>query len=602
VPTVNLKRRPSAVPQRMPEAAPVNSAKRARILYGLLLLVSAVFIIRLFYLQVIRHDYYHKAALASQLKQYLIPAERGTIYAHDGDDATPLVLNEIRYTLFADPTFVKNAEKEGTSIQGVIGGDVSKIFTQLKTPGTRYVILAKKLSKEQADKIAKFDYAGIGTRKESYRTYPQGQTAAQVLGFVNNDGAGQYGIEQYYDRNLAGTPGELKAITDASGVPLVSNPDNIVRDAEAGDKITLTIDIGMQRQVEQLLKEGLEKAKSKSGSAIVMDPYTGAIKAMANYPSYDPAKLTDVTDLSVLSNASVSSPLEVGSIMKTLTAAAALDQGVVTPDTSYYDSSRIKVDDATVTNIEEDGGAGTRTVADILQLSLNTGAVYLLQQMGGGQLNSKARTTWNDYLTNHYRLGRLTGIEQGGESTGYIPDPNDGFGLNITYANMAFGQGMTATPLQMAAALSSVVNGGTYFKPHLVESTKRADGRVKTRKPEVVKANAVSAATSTEIVQLSEYVYTSNHTLYGMPQLRDGYSIGGKTGTAQVAKPTGGYYADRFNGTFSGFVGGDKPEYVIIVRVNEPGIGGYAGSKAAAPLFTDIVNMLIDNFGVTPKS
>jgi cell division protein FtsI/penicillin-binding protein 2 len=147
-----------------------------------------------------------------------------------------------------------------------------------------------------------------------------------------------------------------------------------------------------------------------------------------------------------------------------------------------------------------------------------------------------------------------------------------------------------------------VVNGGTYYKPHLVESTTKASGTVKIKKPEVVKENAVTGATSREIVELSEYVYTSNHTLYGMPQLRDGYSIGGKTGTAQVAKPTGGYYDDKFNGTFSGFVGGDKPEYVIIVRVNEPGIGGYAGSKAAAPLFTNIVNMLIDNFGVTPKS
>jgi cell division protein FtsI/penicillin-binding protein 2 len=608
LPSVNFTRR--ADPGRNTRVASagsapppaVNSVRRARILYGCLLAISAIFIIRLFYLQVIRHEYYHNAALASQLKQYEIPAERGVISAHDGNTTAALVLNETKYTVFADPTFIKDAAKEALDIQKIIGGDTSKLSDLLKTKDTRYVILAKKIDKAAAKKIDKLDFAGVGTRAETYRTYPQGAAAAQILGFVNTEGEGQYGIEQYFNAELGGTPGELKAITDASGVPLVSNPNNIVRDAVAGNDITLTIDVGMQRQVEALLKQGLDKAKSKSGSAVVMDPNSGAVIAMANYPSYDPTNMASVTDLSVLSNAAVSAPLEIGSVMKPLTTSAALDIGVINPNSTYYDPGRFVVDGSTVTNVEGEDGAGTRSIEDILQLSLNTGAVWILQQMGGGQINQKARDTWYDYMTNHFQLGKTTGIEQMGEAGGLIPNPDKGDGLNVQYANTAFGQGMTATPLQLAAALSSAINGGTYYKPHLVDKQLKADGGQIVTKPQVLKDHVVSTTTSEDIKTLMEYVVTSNHVLYGMPHLRDGYVVGGKTGTAEIASPSGGYYKDKFNGLFTGFVGGDKPQYVIVIKVDDPTVSGFAGAGAAAPIFSSITNMLIDNFGVTPKS
>ncbi len=569
-------------------------------MYGFLLFLTAIFIVRLFYLQVIRHDFYRRAALESQLKEYLVPAERGVIRAHDGDKEVPLVLNEKKYTLFADPKYVVDPPKEAAAVSGVVGGDVNKLIEKLKSPGTRYVILAKKLSKEQSDKIIALKFKGIGTREESYRTYPQGNLAAQLLGFVNDDGNGQYGLEESFDGPLKGTPGELKAITDAAGVPLVSSPGNIVTDPKPGEEIMLTIDVGLQRQLEDLLKTGLDNAKSKSGSALIMEVSTGAVKAMANFPTYDPGNIQNVTDLSSLSNAAVNAPLEVGSIMKPLTAAAALNQGVVNINTSYNDASRVRIDDALVTNIEEDGGPGIKSIADILQLSLNTGAVYLLQQMGGGQINQQAREAWYDYLTNHYGLGKPTGIEQTGEEGGTIQEPNVGFGRNIQYANMAFGQGMSATILQMAVAFSALSNGGTYYQPHIVEATISSSGKTVKTVPKAVRST-VSTKTSNDIVGLMEYVFEKNHVLYGMPQLRAGYSIGGKTGTAQIPNPAGGYFTDKYNGTFAGFVGGEKPEYVILVRVNEPGIGGYAGSKAAAPLFTSLVNMMIDNYGITPK-
>lgn len=288
--------------------------------------------------------------------------------------------------------------------------------------------------------------------------------------------------------------------------------------------------------------------------------------------------------------------------MKPLTAAAAINQGVVSPNTSYYDPSFYKIGDATVTNIEEDGGAGTRSVKDILEMSLNTGATWLLMQMGGGSLNEKGRQVWHDYMVNHYRFGRLTGVEQGYEAGGTVPDPKDGFGLDITYANTSFGQGMTATPLQMGAALSAVINGGNYYQPHLVDQITTAEGKKIKTESKILKTDVVSPQVSNSMISLMEGVVNKNYQIYGMSGLRPEYSIGGKTGTAEIAKPGGGYYENSYNGTFMGFIGGNKPQYVIVTRVNEPKIGGYAGSRAAAPIFSDTISMLINNFNVKPRS
>lgn len=583
------------------QATKTNPAvQRVQIWYALLCLVVAIFGVRLFYLQIIRHDYYKKAALRGQLKEYEIPAERGVIEAHDGAGTVPLVLNEKRYTLFADPKFIKDSQKVAESVQKIIGGDTSRYETAMKA-NSRYAVLAKKLTKDKKEQLDKLDFKGLGTREESVRTYPQGDLAAQLLGFVDDEGTGKYGIEQALNKSLKGSAGHLRAITDAQGVPLVANRDNVIDEPKPGQKVVLTVDVAMQRQLEDILKAGVEHAGSKSGGALIMDPNTGAIKAMANYPTYNPAEFYKVEDGNVFNNATVSSPLEVGSIMKPLTAAAALDKGVVKKDTTYYDPSMFKIDDAKVTNIEEDGGAGTRSVADILQLSLNTGATWLLMQMGGGQINQQARSTWHDYMTNHYHFGKATGVEQGYEADGSIPDPNDGFGLNIQYANTSFGQGMTATPLQMGAALSSVINGGIYYRPTLVDQQTDDKGKMQKKQPDIVRRNVVSSQVSRDVRELMEYTLSKNYYVYGMAKPSSSYSLGGKTGTAQITKPGGGYYNDKDNGTYMGFVGGSSPQYVIVVRVNEPKIAGYAGAKAAAPIFGSLATMLINNFGVTPK-
>ncbi len=588
--------------QKQPHSAASSPIARIRIWYACLLFITAIFTVRLFYLQVIRHNYYQQAALKGQLKQYEIEPERGTVLAYNNGTPTPIVLNQTLYTLYTDPKFVKDPSSTAMQVQKVIGGNTSDYETKMKAKD-RYEILAKKLNKQQHDAITALKLKGVGTQEANYRTYPQGQLAAQVLGFVNDAGTGQYGLEQALNSELQGKPGQLKAITDAGGVPLAANKDNINKSPVPGKNIVLTLDLGMQQQAEDILKQQVDDTKAASGSAIILDARSGAVKAMANYPTYNPAEFDKVSDQAVFTNASVTNAFEVGSIMKVLTAAAALDSGAVSKNSSYYDPSYFKIDDATIRNIEEDGGAGTKSLADILQLSLNTGATWLLMQMGGGQINQKARTTWHDYLVNHYQFGKPTGIEQSNEGSGIVPDPVNGYGLNIQFANTAFGQGQTETILQMGAALSAVVNGGTYYKPHLVDAYVKPDGSLEQQKPEIVKRNVVKPDVSKDLQEFMTYTLQKNKLTYGVRSLRPEYSYGGKTGTAQIPTPGGGYYDDRYNGTFLGFIGGDEPQYIIVVRVREPrNISGYAGAKAAAPVYFKLADMLINNFGVKPKS
>lgn len=577
-----------------------QSIKRLRIFYAAVILLIVIFGVRLFYLQIINHGYYRAAALSDQLKQYEIPASRGIISAYDRKSELPIVLNQQLYILYADPTFVKNPEDAANKLLPIIGGESSKYISLMKTKDTRYVILAKKLSPEQSKKIAALKIPGVGTQAQNYRTYPQGSLAAQILGFVNDEGVGKYGIEQAFNKQLKGQPGQLKAITDASGVPLAASKDNTLTSPINGKKIVLTIDLAMQQQLESILAQGTKDAKATNSSALIIETKTGAVKAMANVPTYDPSQYFKVEDPSVFQNAAISNPIEVGSSMKTLTTAAALDQGVINKNTSYYDPASWKVDDFKITNIEEDGGAGNRNIQDILNLSLNTGVTWELMQMGGGQINLKARQAWYDYLTKHYFFGKATGLEQGYEAEGYVPKPEDnGAGINLTYANMSFGQAMTATSIQMGAALSSVVNGGTYYQPHLISKTVDNKGTENVTPAKVLKRNVVSQKTSQEIIPMMEYIIQKR--VFTPKFDHTNYLIGGKTGTAQIAKPGGGYYEDKYNGTYAGFVGGDSPEYAIVVFVYKPQIKGYAGSAAAQPIFGNLAHMLINNSYVIPK-
>jgi cell division protein FtsI/penicillin-binding protein 2 len=203
-------------------------------------------------------------------------------------------------------------------------------------------------------------------------------------------------------------------------------------------------------------------------------------------------------------------------------------------------------------------------------------------------------------MANHFMLGKPTGIEQGYEASGYVPPPDEnGAGIDLTYANTAFGQAMTATPIQMGSALSAILNGGTYYQPRLIDQTVAADGKVTKTQPKIVKQHVVSSKVGQEMIPLMQYVVQKHNIVPPFDQ--NAYIVGGKTGTAQIAKPGGGYYDDKFNGTYMGFVGGDKVQYVIVVFVDKPTNGGYAGTAAAQPIFASLAHMLINDSYVTPK-
>lgn len=581
----------------------INSLSRIRILYVFLIIIGSVFIVRLFYLQVIKHSYYQQAAYSDQLKEYQIPAQRGMIEADSGGQIVPIVLNQTLYTLFADPLFIKNTNTYADSVQRIIGGSTQNYSQLMKSKNTQYVILASKLSQNQSNAINKLNLPGLGTRAEEYRTYPDGSLASQILGFVDTNGNGQYGIEQALNPTLVGKPGQVKAITDANGVPLVGNKNNVLVNPIPGKNVILTLNLGIQQQLEAILQAGLKRVNSDSGNVIIMNPSNGNVVAMANYPSYDPANYEQVSNQSIFQNASVATPLEPGSVMKTLTVSAALDLGSISgPNETFNDPGSWNIDGSTITDIAQDGGVdkGTITVNSILVNSLNTGATWMLMQMGGGQINQTARTNWYNYMVNHYHFGSATGIQQGYEASGYVPNPDQGYALNLTYANTSFGQAVTVTPLQLAAADSAVLNGGTYYVPNLVEGIQDPNtGQVAYNAPDVWKKNIVKPVVGSQLQSIMESVVSSNYWFYSMTKPQTGYIIGGKTGTAQIAQPGGGYSSTLFNGTFVGFVGIKTPQYVIVVDVNQPhipenSIDTYAGAGAAAPIFGQVIDMLIN--------
>lgn len=576
-------------------------APRTKVMAWIILVIFGVFVVRLFYLQVIRHDYYVEKARDAQVTKLTIFPERGLLYARDGENLAPLVLNETVYTVFADPLEVSDATKVKQVLRKIAGGEVlEKSFANLSDKSLRYVVLARQVSRTQVEMIKKEDLSGVGFQKGSRRVYPERELASQLLGYVNNDGQGQYGVEESLEARLKGEAGLLQAVTDVRRIPLTIGQDSVRKPVKNGDNLVLTIDRNIQTQTEQLLRTGLERAKATKGSVVVLDPQNGHVLAMANYPTYDPAKYQSVEDYAVFQNGIVSQPYENGSVMKTLTVGAGLDSGAVTVNSTFNDSSGcVQVADRRICNVEEDPKLPNASMEDVLRYSLNTGVVHVLSQMGGGSINQQARNTLYRYFHDQYRFGQLTGIEQAGESRGTIIAPDQQEGNNVRYANMAFGQGMDQTMIQTVAAFSAAINGGTYYKPTLVDGVYR-DGKVEPVAPTVVAQNVLQPARSAE---LRDLIWQGRKKGFFGIYDSEGYKIGGKTGTSQVVDPRTGQYSDRNSiGSYLGFGGAETPQYVIMVRVDDAKVGGYVGTTAAGPIFNDLSKWLIDYLNIRPMS
>jgi len=577
------------------------TSARAKFLLVIVVAMAIIFVVRLFYLQIIQYGYYKDLADQTQIKQRVIPAQRGLIYAMDGDNPVVLVSNQTVYTVFADPPMVTNKAKVIKTIQAAAGDQArDDLAGLLDKTDTRYQILATKVSRTAAEQIKKADLAGIGFQANSQRVYPEGALAGQILGFVDFNGDGQYGVEGGLNSELSGSDGLLKSVTDVNDVPLTLGNQNIDKPAVDGKNIVLSVDRNIQAEAQQALAEELDKYHLTDGSVIVMNPQNGQIMAMANLPTYDPSQYNLVTDPALFNNDVISDPYEPGSVIKTLTMATALDTGKVEPNDTYNNTDYITVDDATIQNFTK-GHTGNITIQEAMNYSLNTGFVTVAERLGNGKtVDQQARNTMYDYFYNHFGFGKLTGIELAGESAGFINKPNSTAGGPVTYATMAFGQAMDATMLQVATAFSAGINGGRYYKPTVVAGTMDDNNNYTPSKAAKPEAQVISQGASDVLRQM---VITVRQANGGKGIDIPGYTVGGKTGTAQVPDPSGGYYGDRTIGSYIGFGGGDTPRYVIMVRAAAPtDVGISAGTSAASHVFTDISNWLLNYLKIAPKN
>lgn len=571
-----------------------RSNSRIRLLAILCLAIMAVFVMRLFYLQVIEHGRYSTLADNEQIKRLTIPAQRGEIYMMDDGNPVKVVLNNTVYTVFVDPQFIDDKQAVVKAIREIAGGNTVENFAKLvDRTDTRYQIVARNVSRKQAELMKERNLKGIGFQAVSERVYPEAKLGGQVLGFVNYEGKGQYGIEEEFNVALQGTDGMLQSVTDVGNVPLTIGDHNVDVPAKNGKDIVLTIDRNVQAFTERALRNGLRKLGAPYGSVLVMDPQNGKVLAMANLPDYNPGKYYTVQDARAFNNDIISDPYEPGSVIKTFTVATGINTGTITPQSTYTNTDYIDVEDRTITNATK-GQTGTITFDHAYTWSLNTGMVTIAQRLGGGSINSKARTVMYDYFHDRFRLGEMTGIQLAGEVQGIIDQPNTGNGDAVRYSNMSFGQGMDPTMLQVGAAFSSVVNGGTYYHPTIIEGTVDADGKLVPAKQKTPDTNVVSQSTSEQVRNMAVRARKAFYAGSDKP----GFTVGGKTGTSQ-AIVNGEYTFDETTGTYIGFGGDSKPRYVIMVRVSGPGLA--IGGQDVIPIFTDISNWMIDYQKLEPK-
>ncbi len=551
---------------------------------------------RLFQLQVLQHDRFINSASLEYSRQFTVQPKRGNIYLLDGDTKSPLALNQTLELIYVNPAIINDPGDVAQKLAGVTG-DKAADYLDIIRKGGSYQVIKRKVSTEIGDKITALGLDGVGVDAQDYRVYPEGQLAAQVVGFVNADGLGQYGIEGYLDKDLAGTPGLLKIKTDTHGNP-IAIANNIEKPAVDGKSYVLTIDRNIQAEAEKALKAGVDSNHAKSGSVVIVDPSTGAVKAMANYPTYDPNSYGSVTDYNIFSNRVVASQFEPGSGFKIFTMAAGLASGKVNKDTHYNDTGEVQIDGRTIKNAENHK-FGDQTMVDVIQKSLNTGVIFVLKSLGGDaeNINLAGKKVLYDWIKK-FGFGLPTGIEQAGEASGTVNQPNNQNGNNVNYANMTFGQGISVTMLQMVMAASAIANGGKLYQPHIVSQIIDAKGKTTDIAPHLVADHLISDATAKDLTYMMEQVVQHGS---GYLAKLPGYKVVGKTGTAQIPRADGlGYEENKNIGSFTGFAPGDNPKFAMMVRIDEPQTSGFAESTTV-PVFAEIDKWLLQYYQIPPS-
>ena len=584
-----------------PNTNTANQHHRIKILRYTVLAMLAIITVRLFFIQIVEHDEWVAKADEQHTLLETITAKRGEIYMMDGDTPAAVVLNQTTYQIIIDPAITDKEQITRAITTYAADYQTANLDEVYATEGLRYAIIAKNVPKSIADQIAAEEIGAVWFTKNNQRVYPEGELASGLLGFVNADGLGQYGVEGSLNHLLAGQDGLLKSTADVNKVALSIGNDSIKIPAEDGKNIVLSIDRSLERGIEEIASNHINNTFATNASVLVMNPNTGEVIAMANLPNYDPGNYGNVTDASAYVNYTTEVPYEPASICKNFAFSAAINEGLMTPDTTYFNQHYEEVDDWKIWNAEQRASLyGTLTMRQALYWSLNTGSIYALKLLGGSTTNitQQGREKMYDYYYNKFRLGQPTGIELY-EALGYIEDPNEGWGRNSTYANMTFGQNLQITMLQTATAFSAVINGGYWRTPTVVKG-ELVNDEIVPLESDHVEDQILTDDTS---AMMREMLINNRNYKVRDGTDRSGYDIGGKSGTAQVIRD--GVYDDTFSeliGSYIGFIApsGGMPEYVIMTKMW--GEGQSIGSGIAMDLFDELQNYLIDYLKIKPAS
>ena len=550
--------------------------------WGLVVLIALLVLVvgRLAVVQGVDGAEYAYAAEQDRLRTYPIAALRGAVLDRDGH---PFAYTVDASRVVADPAVVRDPARTALALTDLLDVGVPELTERL-SQDSRYVVLASKISPETTDAIDALELSGIFFEDDPVRLYPAGTVGGQVIGFVGRDGAGLAGIEQTFEDELAGTPGKRRVEVGSGGNPIPSGIDES-SPATDGDTVSLTLDQDLQYVAEQRLGEACADGATTRASAVVLDVKTGQVVAMGSCPGYDPGAYS-ATDPDLLGNPLVSDVFEPGSIMKAVTLSAALEEGVATPDTVLSVNGHIDAGDRVVTDAHDHAPVDW-TVTGILAKSSNVGTIMLAREVGDEKLEHYLRA---------FGLGSATGIELPGESAGILQDSDDWSGIRA--ANVAIGQGVSVTTLQMASIYQAIANDGVRVEPRIVESVTDPRGRV-TPAPEPASTRVISESTADKMAYMLEAVVGPGGTA-PLGQI-EGFRVAGKTGTAQRANPECNCYAGGgYVTTFVGFAPADDPQYVVAVDLERP-TSSAEGGQVAAPVFADILRFALTADGIVPS-
>ncbi|MBA3300558.1 MAG: penicillin-binding protein 2 [Thermoleophilaceae bacterium] len=542
--------------------------RRIGLLFALFLLALTAGVVRAAYLGTVKSEDLSSRAVTQQTEDLDVPARRGTIYDRVGNE---LAVSEDAVTVFANPFLIKDPGAVAGKLSPIMNMDPGELLELLSNREEGFVFLKRKIDPNAGERVKKLRIEGIGTQVEPRRTYPQKRMASQLIGSVGTDNLGLSGIEQQHEKRLHGTNGKRRIVKDALGKPI-----QIVdsESAAKGGDLTLTLDAAMQERTESVLAEVGRTYRPKGATAIVADPRSGEILALANWPRVDANRIEDAPAYA-RQNRAVSASYEPGSTFKAVTVSGALEEKLVTPDTPFTYGPTIQVADREIRESHEGEGGGTLTVAQILAQSSNVGTVKIGLELGKERFDKWVR---------RFGFGASTGIDIPGEAAGIVPKVEDYSGSSI--GNLPIGQGLAVTPMQMLRAYGTIANGGIAAPLHVVKGRAAPGKRV------------MSADGASKVRKMLQGVLGAGGTAQKVNV--PGYVLAGKTGTAEKPDGNGGYSKSRYVASFIGFAPAKKPRLLVSVMVDEPA-GSIYGADVAAPAFQKIVSFALPYLRIPPR-